>query len=169
MPEVPLEGAAEHRQAVRGFALRLVGDAALADDLAQETFLRAQRSSSGHRGEASLRSWLFAASDSGAPEKLACGGEDAEQSLLQREMSTCIGEFLFRLPHPQCDVVALHDTAGLAHHEIALLLDISVANSRVLLHRGRAALREILKENCVLSFDGDDVPCERRPPAAGEG
>jgi RNA polymerase sigma-70 factor (ECF subfamily) len=66
-------------------------------------------------------------------------------------------------------VVALHDTAGLAHNEIALLLDISVANSRVLLHRGRAALREILKESCVLSFDGDDIPCERRPPAAGEG
>lgn len=188
MPEVPLEAAAEHRRAVRAFALQLVGDAALADDLAQETFLRAQRSSSGHRGEASLRSWLCAIalnlvrdhfratartpaaeSDSSAPERLACGRADAEQSLLQREMSACIGEFLFRLPHPQCDVVALHDTAGLAHKEIAPLLDISVANSRVLLHRGRAALREILKENCVLSFDGDDIPCERRPPEAGEG
>ena len=46
----------EHRPLVRAFVLRHVGDAALADDLTQETFLRVERSSSTHRGEASERS-----------------------------------------------------------------------------------------------------------------
>ena len=77
-------------------------------------------------------------------------------------MAACVGEFLFQLPQPQHDVLALHDMAGLTHPEIAGVLGISVANSRVLLHRGRAALREILRQNCELSFDGDGIPCERK-------
>ncbi len=57
----------------------------------------------------------------------------------------------------------------LTHPEIAALLDISEANSRVILHRGRKALRPLLEESCILSFDGDGIPCERRPPDDGEG
>jgi len=49
-----------------------------------------------------------------------------------------------------------------AHPEIAAALGISTANLRVLLHRGRTAPRELLKKNCVLSFDSEGMPCERR-------
>jgi RNA polymerase sigma-70 factor (ECF subfamily) len=170
----------EHRPLVRAFVLRHVGDEALADDLTQETFLRVERSSSGHRGEASVRSWRcaialnltrdhFRASGrlpttTSAPQALDAvdSGEDGERALLESEMAACVGEFLFQLPQPQHDVLALHDMAGLTHPEIASVLDISIANSRVLLHRGRAALREILRRNCTLSFDDDGIPCERK-------
>ena len=67
--------------------------------------------------------------------------DDAELTLLKNEMSTCIGEFLAQLPRRQYEVVALHDMAGLSHRDIAAQLDISVANARVVLHRGRAAFR----------------------------
>ena len=176
---------AEHRELVRGFVRRLVRNEALADDLTQETFLRVQRSASTHRGEASQRSWLCAialnlvrdhsrssarrpneTSEDAVLEQLPSDQQEVEHSVLQSEMSACIDEYLVQLPRPQYDVVALHDAAGLAHGEIAALLDISTANSRILLHRGRAALREILKQNCVLSFDGDAIPCERHPPGA---
>jgi RNA polymerase sigma-70 factor (ECF subfamily) len=171
---------AVHRPLVRAFVLRHVGDEALADDLTQETFLRVERSSSSHRGEASERSWLcaialnltrdhFRASGrlptaTSAPQALEAldSGEDGERALLESEMAACVGEMLFQLPQPQHDVLALHDMAGLTHPEIASVLDISVANSRVLLHRGRAALRRILEQNCTLSFDGDTIPCERK-------
>src|SRR5580698_8412060 len=49
-----------HQQAVRGFLRRLLGNAADADDIAQETFLAAWQSIQGYRGGASLRSWLCA-------------------------------------------------------------------------------------------------------------
>jgi RNA polymerase sigma-70 factor (ECF subfamily) len=171
---------AEHRPLVRAFVLRHVGDEALADDLTQETFLRVERSSSTHRGEASERSWLCAialnltrdhyratgrvpiATPASQALDAVDSGEDGERALLESEMAACVGEFLFQLPQPQHDVLALHDMAGLTHPEIASVLDISVANSRVLLHRGRAALREILKHNCTLAFDGDAIPCERK-------
>ena len=170
----------EHRPLVRAFVMRHVGDEALADDLTQETFLRVERSSSTHRGEASVRSWLcaialnltrdhFRASGrlpatTSAPQALDAvdSGEDGERALLESEMAACVGEFLFQLPQPQHDVLALHDMAGLTHPEIAAVLDISVGNSRVLLHRGRSVLRKILEQNCTLSFDSDDIPCERK-------
>jgi DNA-directed RNA polymerase specialized sigma24 family protein len=41
MSEASLDEITEHRPRVRGFVLRLVGDEALAEDLTQETFLRA--------------------------------------------------------------------------------------------------------------------------------
>jgi RNA polymerase sigma-70 factor (ECF subfamily) len=172
-----------HRAAVRGFILRHVGDEALAEDLTQETYLRAQRTGSAHRGEASERSWLCAIAlnvvrdhfraigrapkTTSAPDVVEGIESDpeGEDALLESEMNACIGEFLVELPRLQHDVVALHDMAGLTHPEIAAVLEISVANSRVVLHRGRAALRAKLKQDCVLSFD-DAVPCERKPPGA---
>lgn len=172
---------AAQRDAVRGFVRRLLGDDALAEDLTQETFLRARRSAAGHRGEASERTWLSAialnlvrdhfraaarvpetTSDAGAIERVASDAPDAEHAVLAGEMSACIGEYLARLPSPQQDVVALHDMAGLKHREIAAHLGISEANSRVLLHRGQAALRDILERHCVLTLGADDIPCERR-------
>ena len=180
MVEIPSESVPRERDAVRRFLLRLVGDEALAEDLVQEVFLRAQRTQSRHRGEASERSWLCAIAlnlirdhyraagrvpDTTSKPQVLDGvgsGEDGERALLESEMAACVGEFLLDLPQPQHDVLALHDMAGLTHPEIAVVLDISVANSRVLLHRGRSVLREILKQNCTLAFDGDDIPCERK-------
>jgi len=49
-----------HQQAVRGFLRRLLGNAADADDIAQETFLAAWQHIHGYRGGATLRSWLCA-------------------------------------------------------------------------------------------------------------
>jgi RNA polymerase sigma-70 factor (ECF subfamily) len=176
---------AEHRPLVRRFVLRHVGDEALAEDLTQETFVRVERSSSSYRGEASERSWLCAIALNVVRDHFRAAGrlpatttvvevldgvgsdEDGEHALLESEMAACIGEFLVQLPQAQHDVVALHDMAGLTHPEITSVLGISVANSRVVLHRGRAALREILRRNCVLSFDGDSVPCERKPAKPG--
>jgi RNA polymerase sigma-70 factor, ECF subfamily len=50
----------EHGGAVFGFALRRVGNRATAEDLAQETFLRAWRGRASYRGETSVRGWLLA-------------------------------------------------------------------------------------------------------------
>ena len=49
-----------HQAKLRAFLRRLCGEAALADDIAQETFIKAYSSLSTFRGGASFRSWLFA-------------------------------------------------------------------------------------------------------------
>ena len=50
---------AAHQGAVRAFLRRLTDDDAAADDLAQETFLKARRALAGFRGEGSVASWLL--------------------------------------------------------------------------------------------------------------
>jgi len=50
------------------------------------------------------------------------------------------------LPPKQQLVVALRDVEGLASDEVCEVLEISEANQRVLLHRGRAAIRTLLEE-----------------------
>ena len=174
------DGLAALGAAVRGFALRLVGDPALADDLAQEALGRAHRARGGFRGEAAERSWLFAIAlnvvrdhfraqarapkTTSDPALMAAlpAADNTEGSLLEREMATCIGGYVLRLPPRQQDAVALHDLAGLSHSEVAAALGVSEGHCRVLVHRGRAALKALLEENCELSFD-DPIPCERKP------
>ena len=115
-----------HRTAVHGFVLKLVRDEALAEDLTQEAFVRAQRTTSAYRGEASHRSWLCAIalnvvrdhfrSLARTPEstcntkdiqEIAGQSVDVELGTLKKEMSRCIGEYLISLPPPQREVVAL--------------------------------------------------------------
>jgi RNA polymerase sigma-70 factor (ECF subfamily) len=170
-------GDSDHTEVVRGFIFKLIGDPALADDLTQETLLRAYASESKFKGKAAKTTWLCAialhvmrdhyratarrpalVSD---PQTLAGlgSGEVVEDNLLRDEMDSCIRQYLLRLPERQRDVVALHDVAGLTHREISSVLEISEGNSRILLHRGRAALKLLLAENCTLCFDRS-VPCE---------
>lgn len=89
--------------------------------------------------------------------------QDVESTVLQTEMSDCILEYLESVPSPQQEILVLHDVVGLKHAEISKTLSISEANSRVLLHRARTLFRSILEQNCVLSFNGDPIPCERPP------
>lgn len=171
-----------HRPAIVAFLNKLVGNHALAEDIAQETFVRATQRIAKFRGDASLQSWLSAIAmnlvrdhfrkiarlpetvgDQSVLDTVPDCQDTSEQTTLKQEMSSCIARYAGQLPRPQYDVVILHDMAGLNHREIAAELDLSESNSRVLLHRGRDALRKILEKNCALSFGQDEIPCEPLP------
>lgn len=68
-----------------------------------------------------------------------------EGSLLGGELVAIAHAAVNTLPDRQRTVVTLRDMLGFDSAEVCELLDISVANQRVLLHRGRAAVREILE------------------------
>jgi RNA polymerase sigma-70 factor (ECF subfamily) len=53
---------------------------------------------------------------------------------------------LAKLPERQRMVVTMRDMLDFDSAEVCELLDISVANQRVLLHRGRAAVRQVLED-----------------------
>ncbi|NIR32280.1 MAG: RNA polymerase sigma factor [Gammaproteobacteria bacterium] len=172
---------ARHREAVRGFVLRLVRDEVLADDLTQETFVHAQRSDSPCRDRGAEQGWLYSIAlnvvrdhfraQKRAPKEAQEDAwpadppstEDLEREVMQKEMSACILEYLDTVPSPQQELLVLHDMVGLKHAEIGKILNISEANSRVQLHRARSLFRSILEKNCALSFNGDPIPCERLP------
>jgi RNA polymerase sigma-70 factor, ECF subfamily len=68
-----------------------------------------------------------------------------EGSVLGREIVAVAQRELDKLPDRQRTVVTLRDMLGFDSSEVCELLKISVANQRVLLHRGRAVLRAALE------------------------
>jgi len=74
-----------------------------------------------------------------------------EGSLLGSELVDVTRRALDELPERQRTVVTMRDMLGFDSAEVCELLEISVANQRVLLHRGRAAVRARLED-----YLGDD-------------
>ncbi len=68
-----------------------------------------------------------------------------EEALTTQEAESAIMEKLKSLPPNQAVVITLRDLEGLSSDEVCLLLGLSPANQRVLLHRARLALRRTLQ------------------------
>ncbi|GAY16350.1 RNA polymerase sigma factor [Mycobacterium sp. shizuoka-1] len=69
-----------------------------------------------------------------------------EGSVLGSELRAVARRELDKLPDRQRTVVTLRDMLGFDSGEVCDMLDLSVANQRVLLHRGRAAIRQALED-----------------------
>ena len=72
-------------------------------------------------------------------------GSSATAAVLGRELADVARAELDKLPQRQRQVVTMRDMLGFESSEVCELLDISAANQRVLLHRGRAAVRQALE------------------------
>jgi RNA polymerase sigma-70 factor, ECF subfamily len=72
--------------------------------------------------------------------------EDVEDRLGAAELAARIGAALAGMPPRQRAVVTLHDVDGLRGDEVCEVLELSPANQRVLLHRGRSHLRQALED-----------------------
>jgi RNA polymerase sigma-70 factor (ECF subfamily) len=79
----------------------------------------------------------------GSPRTWSPSPEDAA---LAGEIRGQVADALRNLPERQRTVVSLRDVHGMSADEVCVALDISAANQRVLLHRGRARLRETLED-----------------------
>ena len=71
--------------------------------------------------------------------------EDSDDRLAAQALAGPISSALDRLPPRQREVVLLRDVDGLSAQEVCEVLDISDANQRVLLHRGRSQLRQAIE------------------------
>jgi RNA polymerase sigma-70 factor (ECF subfamily) len=171
----------EYRGPIYNYLLRMTQNQAEAEDLTQETFVRAHRSLSAFRGEASLSTWLYRIATnlsfdhfrrrttrqagSALPlEKIDFDRDrdcDApaspEQVAARSEMSACVQAFVQRLPPDYRAVLVLKDVQGLKNREIAEVLDCSLATVKIRLHRARTKLREALNAGCNFSHDERNI------------
>jgi len=88
--------------------------------------------------------------EAGAPRRWEPSPEDAS---IATEIRARLGTALADLPERQRLVVTLRDVDGLDSDEVCTLLEISAANQRVLLHRGRSRLRATLEEYYLANED----------------
>ena len=151
----------QHR--VFGVALRMLGNRAEAEEVAQEAFVRAHRALGDFRGDAKLSTWLYAITSRLCLNRLASGerrltrqGEDAllrlsdagprpDAALERRELETALGRAIAELPEDRRIVVVLRDLEGLSYEEIAQVLELELGTVRSRLHRARADLKEKLE------------------------
>lgn len=71
--------------------------------------------------------------------------EFLDDQAMHAKMAACARSAIGALPPRQREVVTLRDVEGLTSEEVCGVLDISQANQRVLLHRGRSKLRQVLE------------------------
>lgn len=172
---------AEHYPAIRRYVRSLVRDPAEADDLTQETFLRAHRNRESLRDPDAARPWLYGIATNVSVDRLrqrarraphhsdadpeAVSPADPEPSAALRaereEMSRCVQEFVGELSDSYRAVLFLHDVNGLSSREIGELLDDTTGNVKIRLHRARKKLRAALESGCDFSTDeGGTLVCE---------
>ena len=142
-----------HQSAVRGFLLRLCcGDGALADDVAQETFLRAYRRIGTYRSEGGFDSWLFSiayrafASEKRrrhwSAEELKEVPEAVESDVRQaNETAADIARAMRQLREPERACLSLCYQWGMSHQEMAKVLDYPVGTVKTHIARGKEKLR----------------------------
>ena len=134
-------------------AMRVLGDRALAEDAAQETFLRAWRAAADFDPGRPLAPWLFTIARRTAIDVLrrearpTQGGHDAEQDAvvampgIERAWDAWqVRTALAELPAEERDVVRLAHFEEMTHREIAELLDVPVGTVKSRSHRAHRRL-----------------------------
>jgi RNA polymerase sigma-70 factor (ECF subfamily) len=151
----------QHR--VFGVALRMLDNRAEAEEIAQETFLRAHRALADFRGDAKLSTWLYAiasrlclnrlaSSDRRRPRegeetllRLASDDAGAAARLERSELEQALAAAIEALPEERRMVVVLRDVQGLSYEEIAATLGLEPGTVRSRLHRARMDLKAKLE------------------------
>jgi RNA polymerase sigma-70 factor (ECF subfamily) len=162
-----------HADGVRNAVYRLYGDTRLAEDAAQETFIRAWLHFASYRPQTSLRNWLYriavnAATDMLRKEKriLLHAFEDLslkdpqpgpEALFSQEERATLVQKAVLSLPDACRAVLVLREYEGLSYQEIADALEIPVGTVMSRLNYARKLLKEKLELKVFLQVEAEYV------------
>jgi RNA polymerase sigma-70 factor (ECF subfamily) len=163
----------KYRKPIVNFMYRMVHNQAVAEELAQEVFLRVYRSRETYRAEARFSTWLYRIatnlgvnhardtrhernastvyldetdSETGTTPDVADTTPGAEAGLLRRERLNAIREHVLALPERQQMAVLMHKYEGMDYKQIGDVLKLSESATKSLLFRAYQTLREKLKE-----------------------
>lgn len=161
-----------HRPMIH-FLFRMVGNQAIAEELAQEVFLRVYRARESYRAEARFTTWLYRIAtnlavnhardtkhertaqtvyldqpdeETGTSPDLADDEPTVEERLVSEERMAAIRQHVMALPERQRMAVLMHKYQGMDYKQIGEVLKLSESATKSLLFRAYQTLREKLKE-----------------------
>ena len=157
-----------------GYAGRILGDRAEAEDVVQEAMLRLWRMAPNWRpGQAQVSTWLYrvvsnlcldrkraqrrrpATRLDDAPD-LAAGAPGVEARMMQDQRMAALNAALVSLPDRQRQAVVLRHIEGLANPEIARILEVGVEAVESLTARGKRTLTAALSgQRAALGYSGE--------------
>jgi RNA polymerase sigma-70 factor (ECF subfamily) len=162
----------KHHRAMIHFLFRMVRNQAIAEELAQEVFLRVYRSRESYRAEAKFTTWLYRIAtnlavnhardtrreraahpvyldapepESGATPDVADDEPTVEQRLMRDERMKAIRTHVMALPERQRIAVVMHKYQGMDYRQIGEVLKLSESATKSLLFRAYQTLRDRLK------------------------
>jgi RNA polymerase sigma-70 factor (ECF subfamily) len=163
----------KYRRPLVGFMYRMARNTAVAEDLAQEVFLRVYRSRQTYEASAKFTTWLYRIAtnlavnhardtrherpevtisldepdeETGTTPDLADGTITAEEALVRRERMMAIRAKVEALPERQKMAVVMHKYQQMDYKQISEVLKLSESATKSLLFRAYETLREQLKE-----------------------
>ncbi|MBX6361554.1 RNA polymerase sigma factor [Pseudacidobacterium ailaaui] len=163
----------KYRKPIIHFMFRMVHNQAVAEELAQEVFLRVYRSRETYRAEARFSTWLYRIAtnlgvnyardtkheraaqnvyldqpdpETGTTPDLADSTPSVEQDLVREERMRAIRQHVMSLPERQRMAVLMHKYQGMDYKQIGEVLKLSESATKSLLFRAYQTLRERLKE-----------------------
>ncbi len=158
-----------HARGVLNVIYRMCGDAQVAEDAAQETFIRAWARLGSFRVDSSLRNWLYrialnTATDMLRKEKRTLTGAlegfhladpqlGPEGLFLQEERTAVVQRAIQTLPDASRAVLVLKEYEGFSYHEIADALDIPIGTVMSRLNYARRLLKEKLEGQMAMLME----------------
>ena len=163
----------KYRRAMVSFMYRMAHNPAVAEDLAQEVFLRVYRSRENYEASAKFSTWLYRIAtnlavnyardtrherpenivsidekddDTGLGVDLPDASLTAEEAILRRERMAAIRQKVQQLPERQRMAVIMHKYQQMDYRQIAQVLKLSESATKSLLFRAYETLRVQLKE-----------------------
>jgi RNA polymerase sigma-70 factor (ECF subfamily) len=147
-----------HRDGVVNVVYRMCGDANLAEDAAQEAFIRAWKHLPSYRPRSPFRNWVYRIANNAAVDvlrrqretvdadalPLASSGAGPEATMVSKERSMRVKEAVSNLPEASRAVLVLREYEGLSYKEIADTLSIPIGTVMSRLNYARNRLRESL-------------------------
>ena len=173
-----------HYLRVRKFIVMVVKEAFTADDLTQETFIRAHQKLASLNDPQKALPWLLRIAHNlcldhfrtvpknrksttiGDASVVDSAAAATVEILERQQMSSCVQQQMTKLPESQRAVLVLYEIFGFAQKEIADILEISIENVKVRLHRARKRFKAILQQNCSFEHDNRNIlVCEPKGTA----
>ena len=163
----------KHHRAMIHFLFRMVRNQAVAEELAQEVFLRVYRARDSYRAEAKFTTWLYRIAtnlavnhardtkhertaqtvyldapdeETGTTPDVADDEPSVEQKLMRDERMAAIRKHVMALPERQQMAVLMHKYQGMDYRQIGEVLKLSESATKSLLFRAYQTLRDKLKE-----------------------
>lgn len=161
--------------ALRRFIRKRVEDAATADDLLQEVFIKIHAKIDTLKDAARIQGWLYQIARNviidhyrrqkkmeALPEELANPKRDDRRALI--ELAGCVRPMIDRLPAAYRDVLVLSELEGRTQKEVAKAEGLSLSGAKSRVQRGREKLKGLVLECCHVEFDrrGNIADYERK-------
>jgi len=175
---------------IHNYLTRLLGNQDVEDSV-QEVFTKVSNSLVNFKGQSKISTWVYRIATNTAIDKLRSTAsklksgqaplEDnsgmqatastitqsappTDQKIIRKEMSECVREYVAGLPPDYRTVLILKELEGFKNREIAEILQITLENVKVRLHRARARLKQELDNGCEF-YQNDDgtLACDRKP------